>query len=914
MKTFNGIASAATLGLLLSMVAIDNADAAEAAAAYRPATKSLVGSATKHRAFYRGRTVEYVERNGLAITDGDIVLGKAEDLAQMRNEPQGRKALIIDQSALLWPIGPSGAHEVPYVYEAGNRFNVEASVVLFNAALRDTIRFVPRTSQKDYVVFSLTEEGSGSCFSYVGRIGGPQQIGGEPDCPVGPMLHEMGHAIGFWHIMSDAAQSSFLDIKYDSLDPLWRGQYTPQLGARTVDGYDYASIMHYGPFVNSVTPDALTAATLPAGIDVGQLEGYSAGDIDAVKRLYGQVPVAVTVTTNPPGLKVAIDGVTRITPYVAWWRMGSLHRLDVPESIQEYGTFKAAFGRWSHDPSATPRTKQEWVVEPGRGVQGEPVTSPRTTVLTANFVRLAEVRTVVSGGSHGTLKVTAERAAWPGTTNFFPQYTKFDLAATPAQGYLTQWYTAPAWVPITGGDGGSATASRRIWSESPTQIGAIFTNNPAIVLKTTGTLDDGSLNVGVAVPGYGEKNFYAFTAPNVLDTSWVPPGRYKFIAYDQYRTATVRFAVKSITGTDVGTNAATLPVAGEAPRVITFNFEKQFHPLTQANPSCAGEVKLSGPFDYTSSGTSLSATAVPAAGIVFAGWSGTVSGIATRVTMTVDRVPELYADFNAIAEPLRVTKVSPSTYTPGQGPVTFELTGSGFTPKTMLLFANDSTKAVQYVNSKMVRVTITDSDVAAGESLVFALMTPLNASCFVISDATSVDVTAKPTPKLVTVQEFYNPMLDRYFVTADEYEAKAISINPYSLERATGLTFKAWMSDAYPSGASVVYRFYGSADPGPNSHFFTANVNEVRALQRSELDTQVTTKRWNYEGMAFAIKAPASNGSCPADTPVKVYRAYNNGFARRVDSNHRLLSDSALYTQMIAAGWIGEGVVMCGPV
>ena len=212
------------------------------------------------------------------------------------------------------------------------------------------------------------------------------------------------------------------------------------------------------------------------------------------------------------------------------------------------------------------------------------------------------------------------------------------------------------------------------------------------------------------------------------------------------------------------------------------------------------------------------------------------------------------------------------------------------------------------------RVTITDSDVAAGEGLVFALMTPLKTSCYVVSESMSVDVTAKPAPQRVTVQEFYNPTLDRYFVTTDEHEAKAISINPYSQERATGLTFNAWSSDAYPSGASIVYRFYGSADPGPNSHFFTANVDEVRALQRTELDTPLTTKRWNYEGMAFAIKAPEANGSCPADTPVKVYRAYNNGFARRVDSNHRLLSDATLYAQMIAAGWIGEGVVMCGPV
>ena len=83
-------------------------------------------------------------------------------------------------------------------------------------------------------------------------------------------------------------------------------------------------------------------------------------------------------------------------------------------------------------------------------------------------------------------------------------------------------------------------------------------------------------------------------------------------------------------------------------------------------------------------------------------------------------------------------------------------------------------------------------------------------------------------------------------------------------------------------------------------------------MQRTELDTPATVKRWNYEELSFAIR-PAANGGCPAAAPVRVYRVYNDGFARGKDSNHRLLTDFNLYTQMIARGWIGEGVAMCGP-
>jgi hypothetical protein len=42
-----------------------------------------------------------------------------------------------------------------------------------------------------------------------------------------------------------------------------------------------------------------------------------------------------------------------------------------------------------------------------------------------------------------------------------------------------------------------------------------------------------------------------------------------------------------------------------------------------------------------------------------------------------------------------------------------------------------------------------------------------------------------------------------------------------------------------------------------------------------------------------------------------VYRAYNNGFAHGVDSNHRITSNPAAIQEVVARGWIKEGVVMC---
>ena len=215
-------------------------------------------------------------------------------------------------------------------------------------------------------------------------------------------------------------------------------------------------------------------------------------------------------------------------------------------------------------------------------------------------------------------------------------------------------------------------------------------------------------------------------------------------------------------------------------------------------------------------------------------------------------------------------------------------------------------------NSHTLRVTLGDADFPRAGRIAMTASNRLSATCVAFADAVAIDVFPRITPQLVTVYEFYNQALDRYFRTASDAEAAAIRANPATGESDTRQTFKAWTSTAYPAGAGTVYRFYGSVAPGPNSHFFTADINEARLLQRAELDTPATAKRWNYEELSFAIK-PAQNGGCPADAPVRIYRAYNNGFVRGIDSNHRYLVDFNLYTQMIAQGWLGEGVVMCGP-
>ncbi|CAH1904062.1 conserved hypothetical protein [Candidatus Nitrotoga sp. HW29] len=158
----------------------------------------------------------------------------------------------------------------------------------------------------------------------------------------------------------------------------------------------------------------------------------------------------------------------------------------------------------------------------------------------------------------------------------------------------------------------------------------------------------------------------------------------------------------------------------------------------------------------------------------------------------------------------------------------------------------------------------------------------------------------------VPVVEFYNTNLDHYFITADAGEAAGIdggSAGPGWVR--TGNSFKS-------GGSTPACRFYGSQVPGPNSHFYTLAGTECDGLKQLQTITPVTQKRWNFESLDFISTLP-TNGTCPTGT-TPIYRAYNNGFARGVDSNHRLSSSAAAIQEVVIRGWINEGVVMCAPI
>jgi hypothetical protein len=156
----------------------------------------------------------------------------------------------------------------------------------------------------------------------------------------------------------------------------------------------------------------------------------------------------------------------------------------------------------------------------------------------------------------------------------------------------------------------------------------------------------------------------------------------------------------------------------------------------------------------------------------------------------------------------------------------------------------------------------------------------------------------------LTIVEFYNSNIDHYFITNPE-EAEMLdqgSAGPGW--RRTGNTFQA--SDAATGGYAPVFRFYTS---GANSHTYTfEGDSEYTGLRSQNPSNILSPNLWTAENRTFYIKSPV-NTICPSGTQ-PVYRLYNNRAAQR-DSNHRFTVDQSIVNQMLAQGWLMDGVAMC---
>lgn len=163
------------------------------------------------------------------------------------------------------------------------------------------------------------------------------------------------------------------------------------------------------------------------------------------------------------------------------------------------------------------------------------------------------------------------------------------------------------------------------------------------------------------------------------------------------------------------------------------------------------------------------------------------------------------------------------------------------------------------------------------------------------------------------IVEFHNVQLDHYFLAGQD-EARFIDQGGAGSGWVrTGQSF--WEESQLSFLFVGVCRFYGSVSPGPNSHFFTSNRGECEWLQSLGVSLPPGSRKWNYEGIGFGVVPVSNDGTCPlterSSATAPVYRLYNRGFERGVDSNHRYTTSRQIVDEMKSRGWADEGVAWC---
>ncbi|CAD5112625.1 DgyrCDS1841 [Dimorphilus gyrociliatus] len=235
--------------------------------------------------------------------EGDIVLDKElwlrMKLKRFENLFRGSKrSLDMDRRGIvkthrLWPNAI-----VPYKIEGNLGSNVKATILkaLKHYEAKTCIRFKKRTRERFYINYVL----SAGCWSFIGRTA-PKQGTGQAlsigfGCEnLGTIVHETGHALGFWHEQSRNDRDKYVKVVKENIATFAKDQFKKRTANESIIdskgyAYDYLSVMHYGEDYFSKNAQPTLKVIGPGkefNFKIGQRKGLSNLDIAQLNDIYG---------------------------------------------------------------------------------------------------------------------------------------------------------------------------------------------------------------------------------------------------------------------------------------------------------------------------------------------------------------------------------------------------------------------------------------------------------------------------------------------------------------------------------------------------------------------------------------------------------------------------------------------------
>lgn len=288
--------------------------------------------------------------DGFQLVYGDIIM--PTDVLEGRSVYNNRP----------WPDGI-----VPYVFapyiSTDNRIKMLRAMSEWEFVAG--VRFIPRTDEKDFI--EIIEAGGN--WSYVGRLGGKQQISIYDWGYKYIVMHELAHTLGVWHEQSRADRDTYVRIMWDNIHPYFRPNFNIQPGT-TVGTYDFESIMHYPDWAFSINGQPTIVAR--PGYEqyqskMGNIRKLTPLDIEGMRQNY---PLYLLMNggfeagwVNWTGYDCTSQGFNQNTAHGAWAvlftnsGLGGCTELNQTITREILGGEQYSFTIWArHDGSGTAPT------------------------------------------------------------------------------------------------------------------------------------------------------------------------------------------------------------------------------------------------------------------------------------------------------------------------------------------------------------------------------------------------------------------------------------------------------------------------------------------------------------------------------------------------------------------------------